>query len=230
MTRIFARFLAISCMAALSFSGVAAACDSTSKRLSSDLANRALVKAQDSYRNLNGLTSRFVQSSYLAALEASEVSQGQVRYRKPGMMRWDYDYPRRESFVINGGVASFYQPDLNQVLIDDLSKMTSGDLPLLFLSGVGDLQTQFKLREACEGQSSTVLYLTPRKTGALGAVKLQFNNKSGLPEKFDVEDVSGNTNSITLSQLKSADIPGESAFKLDIPKGTDIQDRRGSNE
>lgn len=208
---------------------LASACDKdiSTKQLNAEQGQAALLRAQESYSKLSGLSARFVQNSFLAALEASEVSQGQVRYAKPGKMRWDYEYPRRETFLIDSGDAWFYQPELNQVMIDNLANMTSGDLPLLFLSGVGDLQSQFKLKEACQGKSSTTLFLTPKSAGALGAVKLVFSNKSGLPERFEVEDVSGNTNSITLSELDVAAAPDVQIFKLEIPKGTDIQDRRG---
>jgi outer membrane lipoprotein carrier protein len=231
MANIFFKFVGVACIAAVQLSA-ALACDKDiyTKSLNAEQGAAALVKAQDSYRQVNGLSARFVQSSFLAALETSEVSQGQVRYSRPGKMRWDYDYPRRETFLINGGDAWFYQPELNQVMIDNLANMTSGDLPLLFLSGVGDLQSQFKLKEACQGKSSTTLMMLPRKAGALGSVKLVFNNKSGLPEKFEIEDVSGNTNSITLSELNASAAPAAEIFKLEIPKGTDIQDRRGDNE
>lgn len=222
-------FSQIAILAAASLSS-AVACEKNAHRLTESEAQKALLKAQESYLAISGLSSEFTQSSFLAALEVSESSQGTVRYLKPGMMRWDYIRPKKESFVIKDGAAWYYQPDLNQVMIDELATLTSGDLPLLFLAGVGKLQDQFRVTEACSDQQRTSLSLVPQKPGALSRVTLTVTNKSFLPSKFEVEDVSGNVNAVTLDDLKTSNLPSEADFNLTLPKGTDIQDRRRSNE
>ena len=71
-------------------------------------------------------------------------SAGEVMFKKPGRMRWDYEKPDKSSYITDGGVLWLYEPDDKQAF---KQKLESSQLPaaLSFLTGKGKLATEFDI-------------------------------------------------------------------------------------
>ena len=70
-----------------------------------------LESIQKRYEEIESIEATFEQSSYLAALEVAETSRGRVSFLRPGMIRFDYDTPEKQNFLIRDNKFTHYQPE-----------------------------------------------------------------------------------------------------------------------
>lgn len=204
------------------------------KNLSKKEFSGLLKKIQDAYGELSSMQAAFIQYSYLAALDMSEVSKGRVSFQRPGKMRWDYSEPDPQVFLVSDNTFWFYQPEDEQVTIDNFERMVLTDLPLAFLMGLGDVTRDFSVMKACRVKDQIWLELKPRgekKETAREELKgfsLAVSAKSHVPEGAMVTHVGGNKttvlfkNSITNKQLAN------DLFGLEYPPSVDVIDRRSN--
>jgi outer membrane lipoprotein carrier protein len=193
-------------------------------------------RVQTKYAGLTGLRAKFYQHSFLAAMEASELSSGEVWFLKPGMMKWHYLEPEEQIFWVKDGVLWLYQRAENQAIINDFQKMLITDLPVAFLMGLGDLQRDFALKRACRGVDGVVLDMVSAKQSKRGpegegldelaGFKLLIDPLSSFPKGAQVVHVGGNTTSIILGQIEFGLKLEPAFFEPEIPKGADINDMR----
>ena len=200
-------------------------------------AQRAIVaeKLQQAYRNVQSLRADFLQDSYLAALDMQEQSTGTMVFDKPGKMRWEYQRPEPQLFIIREQEVLLHQPQEKQLLIDSAEQMLLSDLPLSFLMGVGKLSEDFKVQRACETTEGIVLWLEPKREQqaverGLAQLRLLVSPKDFLPVGGYVVDRSGNITAILLQRLKVNSGVLSSEFQFVAPPGTDVVDRRATAE
>lgn len=191
----------------------------------------ALRKVQDSYMALESMRARFRQESYLAALDSSEVSEGVVLYQRPGKMRWEYQKPESQLFVLRERTMWLFQASENQLVIDNLADVFITDLPVAFLMGLGDISRDFNLKSVCRNGDGLVFELAPRAGGSnrdnqLGLFKLLVEDGTYLPKGALVRDVVGNTTAITFGAISRDVAVPAGAFSVSAPAGADIIDRR----
>lgn len=191
-----------------------------------------LSKVQQRYVQIRSIKARFLQDSYLAALDQSEISSGVMQFLKPGHMRWDYETPEAQVFLVKDRVVWLYQPELNQVIIQEFEKILLSNLPVLFLMGLADLGEQFSLKKACRTAEGIIMELQPRSTVKGGEDGLQtfhllVDEASFIPLGGRVVDVGGNVTSILLRSVEvNPKQVGQGVFALELPPGTDISDQR----
>ena len=103
-----------------------------------------VAEVQKRYDEAADFRARFTQTLTSAALERKTNSSGEVMFKKPGRMRWDYEKPDKSSYVTDGGVLWLYEPDDKQAFKQELK---SSQLPaaLAFLTGKGKLATEFDI-------------------------------------------------------------------------------------
>jgi outer membrane lipoprotein-sorting protein len=194
---------------------------------------RLLDSVQRTYSTIEALHGRFLQDSYVAALDEGEVSSGEMWFGKPGKMRWVYREPRAQTVVINGGVLWLHQPDKNQVLIDDITQVLLSNLPIVFMTGLGNLSRDFDFQGACRGSEGVVMTLLPHRTDPTSApdplegFQLLVDEHQNLPKGAKITSLGGNITAITFSGLsRSGREQDPNTFVLDYPKGVDLMDRR----
>lgn len=198
-------------------------------------AKAALQKAQEAYSALLNMKAGFRQESYLAALETSEASSGKLYFQKPGKMRWDYELPEEQVFLIVDQTLWYYQAYDRQLVIDKFSKFLISDLPVAFILGIGDLGKSFDLEYACRNSDGGTLFgLKPKQnkitTGGsdqgLNKFELLVDSKSSLPSAARIYDLAGNINTFIFEDMQSESTVPEERFLPDFPDGVDIDDRR----
>ena len=227
------RYIHLPLLLALSLCAVSVHADAfscTSER--SQQVDSDMVRAQTAYSKLTSLQARFLQESYLAALDTSETSTGMMWYERTGKMRWDYYQPEEQIFLLEDNTIRFYQVAEKQVLVQSFSDVFLSDLPVAFLLGVGDLSKSFVLTKECQTPEGILLFLSPQPKEAetadreLTSFELLVEPTNFEPLGARVRDVSGNTTKIVLSERqRNLPLPS-STFTLSYPPGTDVQDRR----
>ncbi len=126
---------------------------------------------QTFYDQTQTMSARFVQRFVNREFQRTDTSRGQVRFRKPGMMRFDYDQPNGKIIVVDGRQLTAYDPP------DEAGgrgqyyqqAMADAELPaaLSFLTGTGRLETDFRFRRLDASrlgyEEGEVLELRPRR-------------------------------------------------------------------
>src|SRR5262247_2292866 len=117
---------------------------------SAKIPSEIVAKMQKRYDDAADFRARFTQTLTSAALRRTTNSSGEVMFKKPGRMRWDYEKPDKSSYITDGGVLWLYEPDDKQAFKQDLK---SSQLPaaLSFLIGKGKLATEFDISFAPKG-------------------------------------------------------------------------------
>jgi len=82
----------------------------------------ALSEIQKRYDSTADLEATFVQEYVGKVVRVPQKGEGQVYFKKKGMMRWDYRVPNQK-LISNGQTLWYYQPEENQVFVSDLAKV-----------------------------------------------------------------------------------------------------------
>lgn len=210
----------------------------SSKEISESEGAALLERVQRTYASLSVLHGQFEQDSYLAALDTSESSSGEMWFEKPGKMRWVYKTPKSQIVIIRDGTLWLYQIDKKQVMIDDIGEVLLSDLPVAFLMGIGNLSRDFTFTKACRSKDGVVLSLVPKSKGdgddsarnELQGFDLLIDEGQSLPKGARVTSVGGNMTAIVFRNVSTKETaPDASRFVLTYPNGVDVMDRRQGN-
>jgi outer membrane lipoprotein carrier protein len=183
-----------------------------------------ISSAQKAYGSIKGFTAAFSQTAILSALNAEEQSKGSVSYLAPGKLRFDYQEPDAQIFVLNGNNVQFYQEFDQQMMVDKVEDVLISELPIAFLAGVGDLRSSFQPVSGCKRASDIALTMHPKekKDQNLKSFTLLVSPDTYRPKGAYIVDISGNSNYIALSKIKYSPLPNRSLFDFTPPEGTDI--------
>jgi outer membrane lipoprotein carrier protein len=186
----------------------------------------ALSEIQKRYDSTTDLEATFVQEYVGKVVRVPQKGEGQVYFKKKGMMRWDYRVPNQK-LISNGQTLWYYQPEENQVFVSDLSKVLRERTPLAFLAGEGNLSRDFNLgnfNEAVSPKEETyVLELIPKEPNqVLAKLVLTVDKKTLYVVQTDVIDGLGNVTRTRFSNIKTNVSLSNSFFTFTIPPGTEI--------
>jgi len=102
------------------------------------------------YNATGSLSARFVQRYHNRVYERTTTSRGRVRFRRPGMMRFDYDQPNGKVVVSDGENIVVYEPPDTGSQRGQYFEQPIGDaqLPaaLSFLTGSGSFTENYRFR------------------------------------------------------------------------------------
>ena len=187
-----------------------------------------VAEVQKRYDGAADFRARFTQTMTSSAMGRKTNSAGEVMFKKPGRMRWDYEKPDKSSYVTDGAVLWLYEPDDKQAF---KQKLESSQLPaaLSFLTGKGKLATEFDIVFAGKSPYGSpgdyLLSLSPKAP--------QAQIKSILfvvdPRTFDVResvitDGQGNVNDLVFADIRVNTRVPDALFKFTPPAGTRVID------
>ncbi len=154
-----------------------------------------------------------------------ESTSGVVFLDRPDKFRWDYKIPYAQTIVTNGELLWFYDEDLEQVTIRDVSTSIE-NTPAAVFGSYEDLDTQFIIIALGNIEEYDWVELTPRDIESqYNSIRLGFDkDKLGMMVMFD-----------NLGQITRIDFTDEvlnkemedSMFDFELPQGIDIIDDRG---
>jgi outer membrane lipoprotein carrier protein len=125
-----------------------------------DLARRVQAR----YESVRDFTASFTQTTKSALLPQTAITTGTVKIRKPGLMRWEYVEPEKQTVGSDGTDLYFYVPADRVVTYSALPKPGEEDTALLFLAGRGNLATDYSTHMPAEQPDGEWhLALTPRR-------------------------------------------------------------------
>ena len=89
------------------------------------------ARLQGRYDETDGFRADFVQEVASATLGQTLTSHGQVFFKKPGRMRWEFVEPR-QTLVADGSVLWLYQPSERQVVKTPFQHAFNSQTPYRF--------------------------------------------------------------------------------------------------
>ncbi|QRN95224.1 outer membrane lipoprotein carrier protein LolA [Archangium violaceum] len=182
-------------------------------------------RMQAFYEKTQDFSSDFKQDYKYKALRRTQTSTGKVIYKKPGLMRWEYEKPSKRTFVLAGEKVYAFDPEAQTLSVGriDTSQLSAS---VTFLFGQGNLANEFSISKGeCKDCKGTLLVLDPLKNEPrFRQVRLEVDPKTAQVLKSTVVDPDGSENAIAFLNLKTNVGVAADAFKLNPPEGTRIDD------
>ena len=188
---------------------------------------KLLANISNASENTKNLKADFVQKSYFLGLDKIEAGTGKVAFQKTAKMRWDYQTPAKQLFVMDGENVWFYQPAQNQAIVTDVYNSFKSDVPVSFLLGLGKLSETFSAESACTTTGGTLMTLSLKKSDdSLDKFYLLVRTSDYAPIGVKIVDLGGNETSILFKNLRLNGSIDSNEFAFTPPKGVDIMDNR----
>jgi outer membrane lipoprotein carrier protein len=184
-----------------------------------DLARRIQAR----YESVRDFTADFTQTTRSALLPQTSVERGSVKIRKPGLMRWEYVEPEKKVAGSDGIDFYVYVVADRVVTYTSLPKPGEENTALLFLSGRGNLATDYSTHMPAEQPDGEWhLALTPRRAqDEYSYVILIVDRRSLELRGLETVEQDGSRSTIRFSRYREnvGLRPGE--FEFETPKGVE---------
>jgi outer membrane lipoprotein carrier protein len=186
-----------------------------------------VARVQRRYDRTMRLHAHFRQETRLQGFDQVQTGAGQVWILKPGMMRWDYAQPERQTIIANGETLWIYLPEDRQAIRDQVNPSLGTRTPALFLAGQARLTELFTVAGTptqVPGEGGLLrLELTP-KAGALPSsqVQLGIDAVSDLVTLVRVVDAVGNITTMWFSDIDTEAAVDVSLFQFQVPPGVEV--------
>ncbi len=180
---------------------------------------------QNNYQTVNSYAAKFKQEAKIKAYPITQESSGELFFKKPGKIRWNYQTPEKQEIVSDGKTVWLYTPSLNQVMKTDYSQATQSKVASVFLSGMGNLKKDFDLSlESSTGKSGFIhLVLIPKDgSDTVKSLVLTIDSKSKHITGSKLTDIYGNMTMISFSDFKFNIDLEDSLFDFKPPAGVEI--------
>ena len=188
-----------------------------------------VAEVQKRYDGAADFRARFTQTMTSSAMGRKTNSAGEVMFRKPGRMRWDYEKPEKSSYITDGGgVLWLYEPDDKQAF---KQKLESSQLPaaLSFLTGKGKLATEFDIvfagKSAHGSPGDYLLSLSPKAPqGQIKSILFVVDPRTFDVRESVITDGQGNVNDLVFADIRVNTRVPDALFKFTPPAGTRVID------
>ncbi len=187
-----------------------------------------LNRIQEKYEKINDFTSKFTQEATVKALNKVQKAQGDVWFKKPGKMRWNYTRPTKDEIVSDGITIWFYNEQEKQVIESPLSEAIDAPTTTTLISGLGNLKNLFDARFSkntpAKGNDNTYFIdLLPKENSdEYSLVTVEVDKDSMLVNTIYLYDPFGNLTTVKLNDMRINNGIPDSLFVFKAPKGAEI--------
>ena len=185
-----------------------------------------IVDLQAKYDSVRDFSADFEHTYAGGVLRTVLVERGTVQIKKPGMMRWNYNWPEEKVFVSDGSSLYSYIPFDRQVIVGQLPSDDRASTPALFLAGRGNLSTDFTAAYDALGTTASdtwVVRLTPTGENVdYSHLMLGIDRISLSITQLSETDHQGAVSTFTFTALKENEQLPDSLFTFEVPRGTEV--------
>lgn len=188
-----------------------------------------IERMQAFYEKTKDFRAAFRQDYTYKSFKKTQTSTGKVVFKKPALMRWEYETPAPKTFVLASDKVYVHDPDAMT-----LTKANAGtdklSASVTFLWGKGKLTDEFyAAKKECKSCKGTLLELTPlRPDPRFQKVLFEVDPASAQVMKSIVIDPDGSENAISFTSLELNTGVEDAFFKLAPPAGTQMVDLTGA--
>jgi outer membrane lipoprotein-sorting protein len=188
-------------------------------------------------KTFQSFEANFTQRQYVAVLkEFDSPESGKFQYARArdgsALLRQEVKTPAPRILTVKGGVATIFQPKINQASVVNLGK--NKDKTEYLALGLG--QSPAKLRETfdvellgtemVDGALCSILVLKPKSSAAaayFSSITLWVKNSAGVPIQQKLQEPNGNYLLVQFTSEKLNNKIADAQFEQKLPKGVDIQ-------
>lgn len=166
------------------------------------------------------ITGGFSQMTLSSNGASLQETTGTMELKRPGMFRWHTDPPLEQLLVSDGEKIWLYDPDLEQVTIQQLDQRLA-HTPALLLSGdVSQLEENFNISWS-EGGSVEDFTLTPKDEDSMfDSLRVSFSN--GVINDMQLSDPVGQRTNILFRNVELNQPLQDNHFTFEVPDGIDV--------
>ena len=185
--------------------------------------NEIMDKVEKKY-DVVDFSSYFIQESTMKAMDITDVASGSIFVKRPGMMRWEYDKPDRQTIITDGKKLWVYKPDDNQVMIGKAPSFFGEGKGAGFLSDMKLIREKFTVYfEKEKSDHDYVIKLLPKQqTIGIAKIYLAISKTTFKIKKIITQNEYDDENVIELVNSKFNLNLDESLFSFIVPEGTDV--------
>lgn len=197
---------------------------------------------EERYRNAVRLEVTFLER-YSENGQLVRTEAGKAYFERPGKMRWEYEAPEKNLFLVDGKTAWFYVPADHTVTRVPAKKSTDWRTPLALLAGEVKLsricnKLGYAQQPAPENSADVVLYCElrgaskleegreadhqPARDGALDVAYLEVDESSGELVRVQVSDTGGVGIEFRFANWQFNPKVEDSFFRFQVPRGVAI--------
>ena len=184
-------------------------------------------KMQNYYASSEDYQASFVQTTAHKMFAGRlERSYGTVKFKKGGLMRWEYRRPEKKFFIYDGKSLWVYEPDVPQVITGtaDAEKLRRA---LAFLSGEGKILDEYNVSRLDSGKlgfpKGIVLGLTPKDPKSpFKRIELYLDAVTYRVVRSVVVDQENNRNRLDFSRPKLNNQLSAAQFTFTPPPGVPV--------
>jgi outer membrane lipoprotein carrier protein len=168
------------------------------------------------------------QSSSLRPV--TKVEQGEVRIKKPLMMRWEYSTSGKDQFISDGMYLYAHHRQDRYVVASRLPAEDESSTWLLFLAGRGDLTRDFVPslpdRQPPDDEWHLALKPVSERPADFSTLTLQVSRASLQFVGLIAEDEQGQTSSYRFANVRENSGLSSREFEFAIPRGVEVKWQR----
>ena len=167
------------------------------------------------YGHVETLHAHFNQFTFNPLWGEEEESKGRVWFKKPGLMKWQYNFPQEDVIIINEKGLFWYVPEDHQVIMREKDEAFKIISPMSILGENMQLEQDFEIMsmeeilEDPKGPTNqekhlqgSAIYLKPRNPQvAANQIKVGVRAGDFALLAIEVEETSGNRNRIEFRNL-----------------------------
>lgn len=172
----------------------------------------------------SGFSTRFFQTLTLKAMDITDTASGKAFFKRPGMMRWEYEEPDRQIIVTDSDVLWIYRPGDNQVMTGKSPSFFSGGKGASFLSDMNMIRKKFDITSQEKTDAGHyVLKLVPKEqTLDVTAIYISI-----LADMFNIVQITthnsyGDETVIELKDIQFKPELDDAMFRFQIPSGVEV--------
>lgn len=178
---------------------------------------------QKKYASITDLKSPFTQVARIKDLEEKISSSGKVWFKKPAMMKWQYEEPWKDTIVSDGKKVWYFDSQENQVAETEFDSVWAGSLgSYTVISILEDLDRLFDVRPGAgstDERGNILLDLKQKQQEQPKQVTIAVDPKTYTLRRIIIGDLFGNTTIIELGAAEvNSGIP-DSFFTFRKPEG-----------
>lgn len=177
-------------------------------------------KVEAAAAKTTSLKSSFEQVKQLSIMNSKMVSKGEMSFRAPDKLRWEYLTPYSYIFILNGGKGLLKSSKSKNVVDVKQSAFFQEIAQIMMSSMTGKClsdDSRFKVTMYKNGDmwqaSLTPLNKTMKKM--FSAIKLHIDPVKNIVNAVQMVEVNGDTTTITLSNTKTNESIQEKVFAID---------------
>lgn len=178
----------------------------------------ALEALQQFNQDHDGLTGSFSQT--VKSKKKTQRASGTFSILRPGLFKWNYTRPYKQTIVGDGTHVWLYDVDLQQITKTSQTKAL-GSSPAAILSDKSALESNYTLKE--DGSSNGIDYVlaTPKNSNS-GYQYIRIGFKGTTLVSMNLKDGFGNQTTISFGGLNTKPHLSRGTFKFTPPAGVDI--------